>query len=282
MTIQELYLPILIRLLLQGFDGGNTSGGGGGGFVVVGQDTWANVSAVVEPADGETWQLTEATSAPNLPNGDPAQVGNFVQWTGVSWVNLGDIDGPPGPAGTNGATGATGATGAQGPIGPEGPAGPAGPQGPQGVPGPTGPQGQAGDPGVDGVDGVDGLTPTDEELRTLIDEQLINMLTGTAVNNISTAGTAASLTIGAPGAGNETAIVSLSFSYRDLGTNVGTLSVTTDAGATVLYNQDVTSAGVGPFNPGIRCGANKAVAITLSAVTGATAKVSATYITKAV
>ena len=71
-------------------------------------------------------------------------------WNGSTWVDCGDLSGPPGPTG---AQGNTGETGIEGPIGPEGPGGPIGhegPQGPQGLQGeigyqgPIGPQGAAG------------------------------------------------------------------------------------------------------------------------------------------
>ena len=82
--------------------------------------------------------------------------GDLWVWSGTSWSNVGQIQGPPGPTGaqgpqgTQGPQGVPGTTGATGPPGTTGATGTQGPQGVQGVPGnpgPEGPQGPKGDAG---------------------------------------------------------------------------------------------------------------------------------------
>ncbi len=73
--------------------------------------------------------------------------GTLYVWTGSSWDNAGNIQGPTGPTGAVGEVGPTGATGDVGPTGPQGEQGltglegDQGPTGPQGAIGPTGPTG---------------------------------------------------------------------------------------------------------------------------------------------
>jgi hypothetical protein len=76
--------------------------------------------------------------------------GDLWVWSGVQWINTGNIQGPLGPTGSTGAasqvTGPTGSTGPTGPISTEpsmvtGPTGSTGPTGPFGPTGPTGPKG---------------------------------------------------------------------------------------------------------------------------------------------
>lgn len=78
--------------------------------------------------------------------------------------------GDTGPKGETGATGATGATGPQGPIGPTGPTGPKGDTGPQGPQGPIGNIGPQGFQGATGPQGPKGDSPTEAELKTLIEK----------------------------------------------------------------------------------------------------------------
>ena len=79
--------------------------------------------------------------------------GDLWVWSGTSWSNVGQIQGPPGPQGVPGPQGPQGATGNQGnqgvpgatgSQGPPGPTGSTSSQGPQGVPGEQGPKGDAG------------------------------------------------------------------------------------------------------------------------------------------
>jgi hypothetical protein len=90
--------------------------------------------------------LGEAANTGELPasgtTGDAYLIaGDLYVWTGSSWEDVGNVQGP---------AGATGATG------PQGPQGEPGPQGPQGIQGPQGPQGPAGTNGTNGVDGATG------------------------------------------------------------------------------------------------------------------------------
>ncbi len=109
--------------------------------------------------------------------------GSLYVWTGSTWEDVGNIQGPQGdpgpvgptgpagpqgevgpagpkgdtgdtgPQGPKGDTGDTGPAGADGPAGPKGDTGDTGPQGPQGLQGPEGDQGIQGPPGQDGADG---------------------------------------------------------------------------------------------------------------------------------
>ena len=74
------------------------------------------------------------------------------------------LKGDTGPQGPQGLKGDTGATGPQGPIGPTGNTGPQGPQGPQGLKGDTGAT------GPQGPQGPKGDSPTEAELKTLIEK----------------------------------------------------------------------------------------------------------------
>jgi hypothetical protein len=88
-----------------------------------------------------------------------ADTKDLVVWTGLSWDNVGNIQGPTGPTGPQGLRGLTGATGAIGPQGPQGiqgPTGATGPIGPSGPQGPVGPQGPTGSQGPQGVVGPQG------------------------------------------------------------------------------------------------------------------------------
>lgn len=73
-------------------------------------------------------------------------------------LTLKHLIGPTGPKGDKGETGATGATGAVGATGPTGPQGPQGAKGETGATGPTGPQGPKGDKGEKGDTGTTGAT----------------------------------------------------------------------------------------------------------------------------
>jgi hypothetical protein len=105
----------------------------------------------------------------------------------TTWIDAGNIQGPPGAVGptgpqgvkgdtgaqgpqgvkgdtgltgATGAPGATGATGTQGPQGVKGDTGATGTQGPAGTIGPQGPQGLKGDTGATGAAGADGSPDT--------------------------------------------------------------------------------------------------------------------------
>ena len=79
--------------------------------------------------------------------------GNLYVWSGVSWVDVGPIVGPPGATGATGVPGLTGATGVS--I-----TGATGPQGIQGNVGATGSQGIQGNIGLSGATGATGLGAT--------------------------------------------------------------------------------------------------------------------------
>lgn len=82
--------------------------------------------------------VTDPSQLPTTGNtiGDAyidSTTGHMWIWEGTSWVDGGNIQGPPGPTGPQGGPGVPGATGPAGPTGPVGPAGPTGPQGPAGI-----------------------------------------------------------------------------------------------------------------------------------------------------
>ena len=68
-----------------------------------------------------------------------------------TWLNAGEVVGPPGPTGPAGPQGSQGEPGPTGPTGPAGPQGSQGPTGPQGIQGATGPQGEQGPQGIPGI-----------------------------------------------------------------------------------------------------------------------------------
>jgi hypothetical protein len=106
---------------------------------------------------------------------------------------------------------------------------------------------------------------------------------GDPFQNSGASGVAALVTLAAPGAGFRNVILTCGFSYGGAaGQLAGTFLITEDAGATVRHQDAVTSAGAGPMVKGIRCGANKAVAISLSALTGYTANVNGAFRVEAV
>ena len=63
--------------------------------------------------------------------------GHLHVWSGSSWADVGNIQGPPGTTGPAGPAGPQGVPGPTGLTGPTGPTGVTGPQGPQGIPGVT-------------------------------------------------------------------------------------------------------------------------------------------------
>ena len=77
---------------------------------------------------GQVQSVSDLNNIPNPQNGDVYQVvdtGDFYVWDGSSWINIGEINGPPGASGATGPEGptgspggATGATGATGPAAP--------------------------------------------------------------------------------------------------------------------------------------------------------------------
>ena len=92
--------------------------------------------------------------------------GNLYVWDGVTWNNVGSVQGPAGadgaagPQGPQGPQGLTGPQGIQGPVGPAGPTGATGPAGAAGadstVIGPVGPAGAQGPQGIQGLTGATG------------------------------------------------------------------------------------------------------------------------------
>jgi hypothetical protein len=123
------------------------SGGGatgGSGILLAG--------VVLTPADLPTTNNT---------NGDlyiDASTNDGYVWNGISWVNIGPVQGPQGIQGLKGDTGATGATGDQGIQGLKGDTGDQGIQGIQGLKGDTGATGDQGIQGIQGLKGDTGAT----------------------------------------------------------------------------------------------------------------------------
>ena len=111
-----------------GTDG--VDGADGTSVQIQGSDTYANIIAIANPADGELWIQTDS--------GGGGSPGDGLVYSGGSWSNIGPLQGPVGPAGADGADGA---------VGPQGPKGDQGIQGIQGIQGPA---------GADGADGADG------------------------------------------------------------------------------------------------------------------------------
>lgn len=126
------------------------------------------------PGTGLVVQGTVPTAPSGLPpTGMPgdawvaADTGHVWFWDSDSgtWVDGGELQGPPGsqgpqgvpgPQGATGSTGATGATGATGPPGTDGATGPTGATGAQGPKGDTGSQGIQGPIGIPGQPGLAG------------------------------------------------------------------------------------------------------------------------------
>jgi hypothetical protein len=105
---------------------------------------------------------------------------------------------------------------------------------------------------------------------------------GNPFQNSGGAGVSALVTL-TPPANSRIVILSCGFSYGGAdGQLPGTFSITEDAGATVRHRDAVTRAGAGPMIKGIRCGANKAVTITLSALAGYTSNVNGAFRVEAV
>lgn len=83
--------------------------------------------------------------------------GDLYVWTGGTWANVGNIQGPKGDQGNQGPKGDVGATGPQGDPGIQGPKGDTGTQGIQGPKGDQGTQGPKGDIGATGPQGDQGV-----------------------------------------------------------------------------------------------------------------------------
>ena len=120
-------------------------GEAGTGFTLKGSRDSAD-ALPASPAPGEAY----------LVNGD------VMVWSGTTWENVGQIQGPAGPRGPRGEQGPKGdqgdrgATGPAGPKGDKGDQGEQGPEGPQGATGPAGPQGPRGEKGATGDRGPQG------------------------------------------------------------------------------------------------------------------------------
>lgn len=133
------------------------TGAQGTGLSVKGADTYANISALPSPQNGDCWTLTSTVGAPNRQSdSSPAQIGDGVLRSSGSWINIGPLQGP---AGATGATGPQGATGSVGGLGATGATGPAGSSviGATGATGPIGATG-AGSQGATGAQGLVGAT----------------------------------------------------------------------------------------------------------------------------
>jgi len=110
-----------------------------------------------EPGTGLNILGTLASEAELPPTGNTGDAylisGDLYVWSGASWENVGQIQGPEGPQGPQGQQGPEGQAGPVGPVGAEGAQGPQGEQGAQGEAGPQGPQGEAGATGATGPAG---------------------------------------------------------------------------------------------------------------------------------
>ena len=93
----------------------------------------------------------------------------------------------------------------------------------------------------------------------------------------STTGNAALITLSAPGPNLQYEITHFDFSYNITPTSPGLLSITTDSGATTIHSSYVTASGEGPVPKFVLTGANKAVAVQLSGIPGAIAKINTVH-----
>jgi len=100
---------------------------------------------------------------------------------------------------------------------------------------------------------------------------------GIGVSATGTAGNAALITLAAPGVGSQYLIVNVDFSYTVTPATPGLLTITTDAGVTILHRGAVVQAGEGPVEKNLLAGDNKAVAIQLSGVAGSVSYINAVY-----
>lgn len=75
------------------------TGAPGAGVQFRGEDTWANISAIPDPVQGDAWVLTDATGAPDRGDGTSAQVLDWVVYDLSVWVNTGSRAGPSIPSG---------------------------------------------------------------------------------------------------------------------------------------------------------------------------------------
>ena len=68
---------------------------------IVGQDSWANISAIPSPIRGDSYQLTEVDlSTPPRADTTPARVADIVSYADTSiWINVGPLTGPQGSMG---------------------------------------------------------------------------------------------------------------------------------------------------------------------------------------
>lgn len=105
---------------------------------------------------------------------------------------------------------------------------------------------------------------------------------GDPFQNSAAAGAAATATVPAPGPGQEIILLEVGFSYSEADPIAGVFLVSTDAGATIIHRDNVTSSGPGPIRKGVRCGEDKEVTVSLSAVSGAEANVNGSYVVRAV
>jgi hypothetical protein len=102
-------------------------------------------------------------------------------------------------------------------------------------------------------------------------------MAGIGTSATSTVGNAALITLTAPGPGLQYEITHFDFSYNVTPNSPGLLTITTDAGATVIHSAYVTASGEGPVPKFVLTGANKAVAIQLSGIAGAIAKINTVH-----
>jgi hypothetical protein len=148
-------------------------GPAGSGVTIQGSDTYANLTAIGAPAEGDMWIQTDTAGG-----GSP---GDGLVWDGSQWTNVGPIRGPEGPEGPQGTQGIQGPAGVDGLQGDQGIQGPAGADGADGdsayqvaviqgfvgtqqewldsLVGPEGPQGIQGIQGPAGADGADAVLP---------------------------------------------------------------------------------------------------------------------------
>jgi hypothetical protein len=110
----DVYTLVVSEVGLRGLPGEpGVDGIPGPRFAVLGKLAWAAIEALVEPVAGDAYLLTALDAqAPERPDGDPAAIGDALQWSGTDWLNLGGpIEGPAGPNAISSSTTVTALTG---------------------------------------------------------------------------------------------------------------------------------------------------------------------------
>ncbi|MCB0967996.1 MAG: hypothetical protein KDB37_14265, partial [Ilumatobacter sp.] len=76
---------------------GTATGTSASAVLIKGSDTYANITAIVSPTDGDLWIQTDDAGG--------GLAGDGLLWDGSAWVNIGQIRGPAGAQGDPGPTG---------------------------------------------------------------------------------------------------------------------------------------------------------------------------------